>query len=93
LCGAGAKDYICANIELDELWDILYENFQKGFLLGCGTHGKGDHSQKLKNGLAKSHAYGITDVRILHDKYGKTVRAIKLRNPWAQEMFTGNLSD
>jgi len=97
LLGGGAKDYICSQHTEDELWDIMYTAHQKGHLLGCGTHGKGDDSHSHANGMAKSHAYAVLDMRFLDDvdEDGNkiVIRAIKLRNPWSKEKYNGKLSD
>lgn len=42
--GAGAKDFIVSQLTIDELWDIMYDNHQKDYILGCGTTGEGDHN-------------------------------------------------
>jgi hypothetical protein len=33
--------------------------------LGGGTKGDGDHSQLFRNGIPKSHAFSILDVKIV----------------------------
>lgn len=62
-------------------------------MMGCGTHGEGNHDSKLDNGLSKSHAYSILDAKFLYDKDDKPIRAFLLRNPWAGENFSGKFSD
>ena len=50
--GCGAKDYLTAQVSVDELWDILSEANDNKHIMGSGTKGGGDHSKCLKNGLA-----------------------------------------
>lgn len=91
--GAGAKDYIISQLTEQQLWDILVEGQQKGFLMGSGTKGGGDHTYKLANGLSQSHAYSILDVKEIKDKMGNKFKAIKIRNPWSTEGYNAELSD
>lgn len=69
--GVGAKDYICAQKTVDELWDIIYSNWQEGHIIGCGTKGEGNDQFQLANGLAKSHAYAILGCEITTDRLGR----------------------
>lgn len=40
--GAAAKDYICSQYTVDELWNILKTNHDEGYILGSGTIGEGN---------------------------------------------------
>jgi hypothetical protein len=52
LLGVGAKDYLMAQLSPDELWTILVEANQKGYIMGSGSKGGGDHTKCLGNGIA-----------------------------------------
>jgi hypothetical protein len=71
----------------------MFDNHKEGYILGCGTTGEGDHNFQLENGLAKSHAYAIVDVRFLTGHKGEKIRALKIKNPWSVEKYHGALSD
>ena len=47
----------------------------------------------MPNGLAKSHAYTILDVRIVQGKDKKIYRIVKVRNPWSSEIYNGKAND
>ena len=94
LTGAPSKDYLIKNYDLEEVWTIVYESLQKGYLVGCGTNGAGDDTVKDIIGLAQSHAYGALDARIvIHPVTREVLRLIKLHNPWTQETYKGKCSE
>jgi hypothetical protein len=43
--GAGATDYICGNMDEDDMWNILTDAAEKNSLIGCGTHGSGNDKE------------------------------------------------
>lgn len=41
--GSGAKDYITSNLEMEKVWELLYDANKQGHMMGAGTNGEGDH--------------------------------------------------
>lgn len=52
MTGAPAYDYLTTAHTADEIWDIVNEAQNNGFIIGCGTKGGGDDSIKNEVGLS-----------------------------------------
>ena len=81
------KWYVFSNYQNHplDLWDKMKEWAKKKYLMFTGT----DYS--AKGGLVASHAWTILDVDELNVN-GKTVRAVKMFNPWASHRWDRYLS-
>ena len=67
----------------------------------CQAESSDQMEAPASNGLVKGHAYGITDVRIIHLKGSglfsffnrEKLPMIRLRNPWGNKEWSGAFSD
>ena len=62
------------------------------WLLLCSVTSASDVEAKLSSGLVKGHAYSVTGAQEVTVK-GKTVRLVRIRNPWGQKEWNGDWSD
>ena len=57
----------------------------------------GDDTEGVKKlesmGLISEHSYGLIEAREVHDKHGKLVELVKLRNPWGRHEWKGAWSE
>jgi len=73
----------------DAVWDKLYSNMEKNYLMGCSIDRPNDAAEKpLECGLLLNHAYSIITCVETPD-----VRLIRIRNPWGQGEWTGPWAD
>ena len=47
----------------------------------------------MANGLAINHAFTVLSAHELKDAKGKTIKLVKIRNPWGKEEYNGPYSD
>ncbi|XP_064618090.1 calpain-9-like isoform X2 [Liolophura sinensis] len=82
--------------EAQELFTLLQRTLTMNSLLG-GSIFKSDKTATREiqrvNGLYEGHAYSITKLQSVTDKYGKTHNLLRLRNPWGQREWKGSWSD
>ncbi|XP_074649674.1 calpain-B-like isoform X2 [Tubulanus polymorphus] len=78
-----------------ELFDIMQATFGMNTMMGCSINKttKVSGEQSLPQGLFAGHAYSITAVAKIRDKYGKLHDLVRLRNPWGHTEWTGAWSD
>ncbi len=80
------KDYETIS---EELWSILLESDQSNNVMCTST--KADEESK-KMGLVANHAYTLIGVKEV-EYLGKTIRLVKIRNPWGYKEWNGEWSD
>ena len=82
-------------LTVDKLWKAIKAADAAGHMMTAGTPsvpGK-NHFDKLANGLSISHAFTILSTHELKDAKGKTIKLLKIRNPWGKEEYKGPYSD
>ncbi|KAF2669359.1 cysteine proteinase [Microthyrium microscopicum] len=96
LMGEGVEDmtggvtsclYTNRILNKNRLWTEL-KNENKEFLWALGSPGASDTT--AKNGIALSHAYSISEAVEVKGEDGKTVKLVKVRNPWGKRNQAGN---
>jgi hypothetical protein len=65
LSGAPAYDYLVSTYTALEIWALLSEGYEKGFICGAGTSGQGNDSITSVIGLSESHAYAVLGTYLL----------------------------
>lgn len=95
ITGAPVKIFRVKEATEDEAWRNLIESKQKDYITCASTS---DITKVVtdtpneKTGLSGSHSYSLLGaVEIFHN--GKTVRLVKLRNPWGKGEWKGDWSD
>ena len=82
-------------LTVDKLWKAIKAADAAGHMMTAGTPsipGK-NHFDKLANGLSISHAFTVLSAHELKDAKGKTIKLLKIRNPWGKEEYKGPYSD
>ena len=82
-------------LTVDKLWKAIKAADAAGHMMTAGTPsipGK-NHFDKLANGLSISHAFTILSAHELKDANNKTIKLLKIRNPWGKEEYKGPYSD
>jgi hypothetical protein len=80
-------------------WKFLNDRDEDGCLMGCSIKGYGKEGQLILDGqptgLIMNHAYSISDIMEIKDKYDpqKPIRLMRLRNPWGKGEWNGAWSD
>eukprot|EP01130_Rhizamoeba_saxonica_P016287 TRINITY_DN7499_c0_g1_i1.p1 TRINITY_DN7499_c0_g1~~TRINITY_DN7499_c0_g1_i1.p1 ORF type:complete len:1144 (-),score=258.70 TRINITY_DN7499_c0_g1_i1:25-3456(-) len=73
----------------DEFWNILLNNIEQGFLMGCSQSSPdAGIEEETDMGILMNHAYGILGCRII----GRH-RLLNIRNPWGSHEWKGRWSD
>ena len=82
-------------LTLDKLWKAIKAADAAGHMMTAGTPAKAGktHHDKLANGLSIMHAFTILSAHELKDAKGKTIKLLKMRNPWGKEEYKGPYSD
>ncbi|XP_041430775.1 calpain-3 isoform X5 [Xenopus laevis] len=77
-----------------DMYNIMKKAFERGSLMGCSidTLVPVRLETRMANGLVKGHAYSVTGVEETMLK-GKSVKLVRLRNPWGQVEWNGSWSD
>ncbi|XP_018083982.1 calpain 3 L homeolog isoform X3 [Xenopus laevis] len=77
-----------------DMYNIMKKAFERGSLIGCSidTLVPVQLETRMANGLVKGHAYSVTGVEGTMLK-GKSVKLVRLRNPWGQVEWNGSWSD
>lgn len=75
-----------AELSNSDLFDLIEEADQKGWLLTSSCHQKVD-------GLQDGHAYTVLGAVTLTDHRGTSYDLLKMRNPWGSEGYNGAWSD
>lgn len=82
----------------DALWAVLQEYDTKGDLIsgsvGCKYQSNAHRAiLAAQNGLVNNHAYTCLGVASYTDPAGANHRLVRMRNPWAKELYNGTWSD
>lgn len=83
-------------LDKDKLWgELLQVNETNGFLFGCGSRTGRDSDPTDDEGFVRGHAYTVLDGREIKDPKDKekTIRLLKIRNPWGKTEWNGAWSD
>jgi len=78
----------------DNLFYIMKKALNKGSMMGCSIDisSSAESEAKTSSGLVKGHAYSITGLEEVNCR-GRTVKLIRIRNPWGQVEWNGPWSD
>ncbi|XP_053191095.1 calpain-9 [Scomber japonicus] len=78
----------------DNLFYIMKKALDKGSMMGCSIDisSSAESEAKTSSGLVKGHAYSITGLEELNFR-GRSVKLIRIRNPWGQVEWNGPWSD
>ncbi|KAM8842336.1 calpain-9 [Synchiropus picturatus] len=78
----------------DNLFSIMKKGLERGSMMGCSidTSSSAESEHKLPTGLVMGHAYSITGLEEVK-VHGRTVKLIRIRNPWGQVEWNGPWSD
>nr|XP_039265088.1 calpain-15-like isoform X1 [Styela clava] len=82
--------------EPDLIWVRLLSSKEAGFLMGASCGGANmevDEDMYDRVDLRVRHAYSVLDVRNERMDNGGNVKLLQLRNPWAQQSWSGDWSD
>lgn len=83
-------------LDKDNLWkELLQVNEESGFLFGCGSRFGEDYRPSDDEGFVRGHAYSVLAAREIKDPKDdkKTLRLLKIRNPWGKTEWNGAWSD
>lgn len=72
----------------DRLWKQLL-NKDKEFLFGLSSSSPDYSDDQSKNGLTLGHAYSVLGATEEVGEDGKTIRLVKIRNPWGRRSWMG----
>lgn len=61
--------------------------------IGCKFDEELSEEYLKKYGLIDGHAYSVTATEVIKTKAGKTVKLLRVRNPWGEKEWTGPFSD
>ncbi|KAF2098264.1 cysteine proteinase, partial [Rhizodiscina lignyota] len=94
----GASTYITSEtvLDKDKLWsELMQVNKDSGFLFGCGSRVGRDNDPHDEEGFVRGHAYTVLSAREVKDPIdeSKTLRLLKVRNPWGRQEWNGAWSD
>ena len=82
------------DLNYQEAWHVFQGSLQHNMIACAGTQSKeGEIEAKEANGLVSGHMYSILDTCTTTDARGKTVKLIKLRNPWGSHEWSGAYSE
>ncbi|KAM6462314.1 calpain-9 [Liasis olivaceus] len=75
-------------------YELLQRALQRGSMVGCSIDisSAAESEARTPNGLIKGHAYSVTDLDEVNYQ-GRTVKLIRVRNPWGQVEWNGAWSD
>ncbi|KAM9793031.1 calpain-9 [Neosynchiropus ocellatus] len=78
----------------DNLFSIMKKGLERGSMMGCSidTSSSAESEHKLPTGLVMGHAYSITGLEEVKFR-GRTIKLIRIRNPWGQVEWNGPWSD
>lgn len=97
LTGAPVEMYRCSALEIDQVWKLLSDADQRGYIMTGGISGGsgGTGGETLRDdGLAGGHAYSIIDTAEVTGSDGRQARIVKIRNPWGNKTeWKGDWSD
>lgn len=70
-------------------------NETSGFLFGCGSRQGRDADPLDEEGFVRGHAYTVLNAKEIKDPKDKekTLRLLKIRNPWGDSEWNGAWSD
>lgn len=83
-------------LDKDKLWsELMQVNKESGFLFGCGSRYGSDADPRDEEGFVRGHAYTVMNAREVKDPKDetKTLRLLKIRNPWGSQEWNGAWSD
>lgn len=94
----GVSTYIESEqvLDKDRLWsELMQVNKESGFLFGCGSRYGSDSDPRDDEGFVRGHAYTVLNAREVKDPKDetKTLRLLKIRNPWGNQEWNGAWSD
>ena len=89
--------------EMKEFWSKLKAFLKKGYLLSVcpridtdidalSNQKKIDSAQKFKSGVQNGHNYAVVTIKEVESSFGEGEKIVKLRNPWAEEIWSGDWS-
>lgn len=88
--GIYSKYYFHKNEEKDAMWDLFAEGERRNFVMIASSKGSGEKLSDL--GIVGGHAYALLSVHEF-DYEDKTVKLVRLRNPWGHKEWNGAWSD
>ena len=74
--------------DYEDLWDILIEAEDNGYIMGAATEGAGDDQDTNDCGVAMSHAYSIISAFTMEDSDSDEHRMLLMRNPWGENYYS-----
>ncbi|KAK2161159.1 hypothetical protein LSH36_120g02000 [Paralvinella palmiformis] len=75
------------------LFKMMSKITEKASFMGCAVNiNSGSIDEEVGNGLYSGHAYSVTKLTTINYK-DKTVRLIRLRNPWGRREWSGDWGD
>ena len=77
--------------DLNELWKILKSAGHRNFIIIASSLGEGE--EENDKGIISGNAYSVISLHEVFSTDNKTVRLLKLRNPWGLGQWTGDWSD
>jgi len=86
----GAPGYYWLEIN-DQMWNKIIEFDKNQYPMSCGIH-DGNEEEMKKIGLVANHAYSLISACTVNSN-GKSIRLVKLRNPWGDHEWQGDWSD
>lgn len=94
----GVSTYITSEtvLDRDKLWsELMQVNKESGFLFGCGSRIGRDNDPHDEEGFVRGHAYTVLNTREVKDPedQSKTLRLLRIRNPWGRQEWNGAWSD
>ncbi|RNA34200.1 calpain family cysteine protease [Brachionus plicatilis] len=73
--------------EKTNFWNILKQSFDKGSIISCSINADNYTREAVQyNGLVKGHAYAVTNLMIVEDRYENVKKLIRIRNPWGNNV-------
>jgi hypothetical protein len=78
-----------------QCWNEIYNACKARHILVTGSlTGSGNHNNKSLKGISNGHAYSILDAKEYRAAGDiKSLRLLKIRNPWGHTEWTGDYSD
>eukprot|EP00347_Sterkiella_histriomuscorum_P024013 403332608 len=80
----------------EDVWNKIKEADQKNQIIATAVSSQrqGKSSSEMQSvGLVDAHAYSLISTHEVQDNAGKTIRLLKIRNPWGFKEWTGDWSD
>ena len=95
LTGAPTEYFIPNEDDNDLIWTRITEGEQRNYVMTCGAGDLSSGQDLLSScGLVGSHAYSLISAVELYDRmHDRTVKLVKLRNPWGKSEWNQAWSD